>query len=70
MKSKKILDIYGKRKVFFIIPIIIVAAALIVALVAGIEVSIEFKGGTLTAIREIWTRRLLSLRRKATATAR
>ena len=47
MKSKKILDIYGKRKVFFIIPIIIVAAALIVALVAGIEVSIEFKGGTL-----------------------
>lgn len=47
MKSKKILDIYGKRKVFFIIPIVIVAAALIVALAAGIEVSIEFKGGTL-----------------------
>lgn len=47
MKSKKVIDIYGKRKVFFIIPIVIVVAALITALIAGIEVSIEFKGGTL-----------------------
>lgn len=47
MKSNKILDIYGKRKIFFVIPIIIAVAALIVALVAGIEVAIEFKGGTL-----------------------
>lgn len=47
MKSKKIWDIYGKRKVFFVIPIVIAVAALIVALVAGIEVDIEFKGGTL-----------------------
>ena len=47
MKSKKILDIYGKRKIFFIIPIAIAAIALIVALVLGLEVDIEFKGGTL-----------------------
>lgn len=47
MKSKKIWDIYGKRKVFFVIPIVIAVAALIVALVAGLEVDIEFKGGTL-----------------------
>lgn len=47
MKSKKIIDIYGKRKVFFIIPIVIAVAAIIVAFAAGIEVAIEFKGGTL-----------------------
>ncbi len=47
MKSKKVLDIYGKRKIFFIIPIVIAVAALVVALVAGLEVAIEFKGGTL-----------------------
>lgn len=47
MKSEKILDIYGKRKIFFIIPIVIAVAAVIVALAAGIEVAIEFKGGTL-----------------------
>lgn len=47
MKSKKILDIYGKRKIFFVIPIVIAAVALIVALVLGLEVDIEFKGGTL-----------------------
>lgn len=47
MKSKKIWDIYGKRKVFFVIPIVIAVAALIVALVVGLEVDIEFKGGTL-----------------------
>ena len=47
MKSKKVLDIYGKRKIFFIIPIAIAAVALIVALILGLEVDIEFKGGTL-----------------------
>lgn len=47
MKSNKVLDIYAKRKVFFIIPIVIAVAALVVALIAGLEVDIEFKGGTL-----------------------
>lgn len=47
MKSNKVLDIYGKRKVFFIIPIVIAVVALVVALIAGLEVDIEFKGGTL-----------------------
>lgn len=47
MKSNKVLDIYGKRKVFFIIPIVIAVVALAVALIAGLEVDIEFKGGTL-----------------------
>lgn len=47
MKSKKILDIYEKRKIFFIIPIAIAVIALVVALIFGLEVDIEFKGGTL-----------------------
>lgn len=47
MANKKILDIYSKRKIFFIIPLVIAACALIVALIFGIEVDIEFKGGTL-----------------------
>lgn len=47
MKSDKVLDIYSKRKIFFIVPIIIAALALIVAFIAGLEVDIEFKGGTL-----------------------
>ena len=47
MKSNKVLDIYGKRKVFYIIPIVIAVVALAVALIAGLEVDIEFKGGTL-----------------------
>ena len=47
MSKKKVWDIYGKRKVFFVIPMVIVLAALLVALIAGIEVDIEFKGGTL-----------------------
>lgn len=45
--KNKVLDIYGKRKVFFIIPIVIAVAAILVALIAGLEVDIEFKGGTL-----------------------
>lgn len=47
MKNNKVLDIYGKRKVLFIIPIVIAVVALAVALIAGLEVDIEFKGGTL-----------------------
>ena len=47
MKNKKILDIFGKRKIFFIVPIVIAFVALVVALIFGIEVDIEFKGGTL-----------------------
>lgn len=47
MSKKKVWDIYGKKRIFFVIPIVIALAALVVALVAGIEVDIEFKGGTL-----------------------
>lgn len=37
MSKKKVWDIYGKRRIFFIIPIVIALAALIVALVAGLS---------------------------------
>ena len=47
MKNQKILDIFGKRKIFFTVPIVIAVIAVIVALIFGIEVDIEFKGGTI-----------------------
>ncbi len=47
MKEKKIYDIVGKRKTFFTIPIVIFAATIIFLLIAGLEVDIEFRGGTL-----------------------
>ncbi|MBQ8177209.1 MAG: protein translocase subunit SecF [Oscillospiraceae bacterium] len=40
-------DFIAKRKVFFAIPIIIAVITIITALVAGVPVDIEFKGGTM-----------------------
>ena len=45
MKSN--FDIIGKRKVLFAIPIVIAVITIIFAIINGIQVSIEFKGGTL-----------------------
>ncbi len=40
-------DFIAKRKVFFAIPIIVAVITIITALVAGVPVDIEFKGGTM-----------------------
>ncbi len=40
-------DFIGKRKIFFIIPIVIAVITIITALIAGVPVDIEFKGGTM-----------------------
>ena len=40
-------DFIGKRKIFFIIPIVIAVITLLTALIAGVPVDIEFKGGTM-----------------------
>ena len=40
-------DFIAKRKVFFAVPIIIAVITIITALVAGVPVDIEFKGGTM-----------------------
>lgn len=45
--ENKIFDFVGKRKIFCVIPLIIAAITIIVALILGVEVDIEFKGGTM-----------------------
>lgn len=40
-------DFVGKRKIFFIIPIVIAVITIITALILGVPVDIEFKGGTM-----------------------
>lgn len=47
MKDKKIYDIVGKRKIFFTIPIVVFVVTIVFLIIAGLEVDIEFKGGTL-----------------------
>lgn len=47
MKSNRVYDIFSKRKIFFAIPIIIAVLTIIFTFVLGLEVDIEFKGGTL-----------------------
>ena len=47
MKSKKIYDFIKMKKITFIIPVVIALAGLIMGLVAGLEIDIEFKGGTI-----------------------
>ena len=44
---KKNFDFIGKRKVFFIIPIVIAVITIITAFILGVPVDIEFKGGTM-----------------------
>ena len=44
---KKEFDFIGQRKIFFAIPIVIAVITIITALIAGVPVDIEFKGGTM-----------------------
>lgn len=47
MENKKQFDFLKNKKVFFIIPIVIAVVTIITALVIGVPVDIEFKGGTM-----------------------
>lgn len=47
MNNKKIYDIVGKKKIFFIASITIIALAFILTPILGMDVAIEFKGGTI-----------------------
>ena len=47
MENKKQFDFLKNKKVFFIIPIVIAVITIITALVIGVPVDIEFKGGTM-----------------------
>jgi len=45
--EKKTIDFIGKRKILFIIPIIAFIATIVGTIVLGVDMSIEFKGGTM-----------------------
>ena len=47
MANKKEFDFLKNKKVFFIIPVAIAVITIITALVIGVPVDIEFKGGTM-----------------------
>ena len=47
MAEKKNFDFIAKRKIFFAISIVIAVITIITALIAGVPVDIEFKGGTM-----------------------
>lgn len=47
MSSKKTIDFVSKRKIFFIISAAVIAITIIFALIFGVKVDIQFKGGTM-----------------------
>lgn len=47
MNNKKVIDFIGHRKIFFAIPIAIFVITVLFNVIFGIEVAIEFKGGTM-----------------------
>lgn len=46
-KSKKSLNVYGKRKIFYTISCSLVAAFVVLTAVIGLDMALEFKGGTI-----------------------
>ena len=47
LKDVKIRDFYGTRKVFFVLSAVLLAVILVCCFVRGVQISIEFKGGTI-----------------------
>lgn len=46
-KALKTLNVYARRKIFYIVSIVLIAASALVACLGGLNLAIEFKGGTL-----------------------
>ncbi len=46
-KELKTLNVYGKKKIFYTVSVAIIAAAALVSVIGGVNLAIEFKGGTL-----------------------
>ena len=46
-KALKTLNVYARKKIFYIISIVLIAASALVACLGGLNLAIEFKGGTL-----------------------
>ena len=47
MENKKQFDFLKNKKVFCLIPVVIAVITIIFAIIAGVPVDIEFKGGTM-----------------------
>lgn len=47
MENQKVFDFVGKRKIFFTIPIVIAVIAIVINCIFGLEIAIEFRGGTM-----------------------
>ncbi|MGN1480942.1 protein translocase subunit SecF [Porcipelethomonas sp.] len=45
--NNKVYDISGKKKIWFLISLVLIAAIIVVSVVKGVEIAIEFKGGTI-----------------------
>lgn len=45
--NNKVYDITGKKKIWFIISLALIAAIAIITIIKGVEIAIEFKGGTI-----------------------
>ena len=46
--NNKVYDISGKKKIWFIISLALIAAIAVITVIKGVEIAIEFKGGTIT----------------------
>ncbi|MGN0613376.1 MAG: protein translocase subunit SecF [Porcipelethomonas sp.] len=47
--NKKVYDFVGKKKIWFIISLALIAAIALIAVFRGVEIAIEFKGGTIVS---------------------
>lgn len=45
--NNKVYDISGKKKIWFIISLALIAAIAVITIIKGVEIAIEFKGGTI-----------------------
>ena len=47
MKTNKIFDVVGKRKIFYTFSIAVIVLSIVLSFVLGMDVAIEFRGGTI-----------------------
>ena len=45
--AKNVFDYSGKKKIWFLISLALIAVIIVVTIIKGVEVAIEFKGGTI-----------------------
>ena len=45
--TKKVYDFSAKKKIWFLIPLILIVGIIVFTVIRGVEIAIEFKGGTI-----------------------